>query len=58
MVIIIIFCLNSSDAMDFYYGFFWDVTMLEYLTCILWVLLRGYTLRPLVVFTGSERGFA
>lgn len=24
--------LASSDAMDFYYTFFWDVTMLEYLT--------------------------
>ncbi|KAM7448754.1 Integrator complex subunit 8 [Porites harrisoni] len=23
---------SSSDAMDFYYGFFWDVTMLEYLS--------------------------
>lgn len=25
-------CSASSDAMDFYYSFFWDITMLEYLT--------------------------
>lgn len=25
-------CSSSSDAMDFYYTFFWDITMLEYLT--------------------------
>lgn len=35
LLLIIILLLNSSDAMDFYYSFFWDITMLEYLTCIL-----------------------
>ena len=41
---------NSHDAMDSYYEYIWDVTILEYLTCILsveccsclgWVLMAG-----------------
>ena len=31
----IFFYSNSEDAMDYYYNFFWDITVLEYLVRIL-----------------------